>query len=304
MYSLDLVKRVLEIYNDRKYFNLIVDDIVKIYKISKSTIYEWINNKINIVNNKRVFNRKKSICEYDKCVIDHIIKCKVVKCNQLIDKIKEKYNKNISRKTIYNILKRNKYSCKRIQTNKYPYSKEKFNKDIKILKKQLKWRKNRVISVDETSIDFVKPSNYGWSKIGEKCTISISNKRKRISLLMAISKNKIVKCWSKNGSINGKFFNRFMKQIAKPNGKYKYLMDNVKIHHNKLMDPYVKNKIIYNLPYCPKYNPIEYVFNTLKDNIKKERIDNINKLKDLLNTKYKKKRFDSYFDKSYKNIGI
>ena len=61
MYDINFVNRVLKIYFNRKYFNLTVNTIAKIYDISKSTIYQWKNNKVNIVDNKRVFNKKTSI---------------------------------------------------------------------------------------------------------------------------------------------------------------------------------------------------------------------------------------------------
>ena len=59
-------------------------------------------------------------------------------------------------------------------------------------------------------------------------------------------------------------FNNFMNEIHIDDGYYRYLMDNAKIHHNKMMDDRIRDKIIYNVSYCPEYNPIEYILNTLK----------------------------------------
>ena len=191
MYDTYFVNKVLNIYYNRKHFNLTVDTISDIYCISKSTIYEWCNNPIINVNNNRFFNKKPSIFDYDKVIVDYVIENKIVDHNKIYDIIKKKFNKNISRRTIYNVLKRNNITHKKVQTNKYPYSKNKFDKDVNKLRKSIKCRKNRIISVDETSIDFIVPSNYGWSKKGSKCTLKISNKRQRVSLLLAISKNKI-----------------------------------------------------------------------------------------------------------------
>ena len=57
-------------------------------------------------------------------------------------------------------------------------------------------------------------------------------------------------------------------------------MDNARIHHNKIF----KNKtiendrsVVYNIP-CPKYNPIEYVFSTIKSQIKKADITTYHQL--------------------------
>lgn len=124
-----VLKAYYTFYNyNRKFLNLTVDTIAKIYDISKSTIYEWRNNDLNIVNNKRVFNKKQSIFEYDKLIVDYIIKNKIINYKKIYDAVKNKYNKKISRRTIYNVLKRNNFTHKTVQTTKYPYSKKKFNK--------------------------------------------------------------------------------------------------------------------------------------------------------------------------------
>lgn len=307
MYDTYFVNRVLNIYYNRKHFNLNVDTIANIFIISKSTIYNWLNNPIINNNNKRIFNRKPSIFNFDKIIVEHVIKNKMIDHNKICNIIKSKFNKNISRRTIYNVLKRNKITYKKVQTHKYPYSKDKYNKDVSILRNSIKCRKNRIISVDETSIDFIVPSNYGWSKKGTNCTLNISNKRSRVSLLLAISKNKIVNYHIKEGSFKGVNFNDFMDETVSINGHYKYLMDNARIHHNKLMNPLIKSKIIYNMPYCPSYNPIEYFFNTFKSEVRKINLtetNNVDRLVNLLDTKFNKTRFDGYFKKSYENLKI
>ena len=307
MYDTFFINKVLDIYHDRKYFNLTVLTIARIYNISNSTIYEWLNKPINTINNKRIFNKKPSIFEYDKLIVDYVIKQKIIDHDKILDIVKNKFNKNISRRTIYNVLKRNNITHKKAQTNKYPYSKKKFNNDVSKLRKLIKCRKNRIISVDETSIDFIVPSNYGWSKRGTNCTLNISNKRRRVSLLLAISKNKIVHYHIKEGSFKSTDFNDFMEEIVNVDGYYKYLMDNAKIHHNRLMKQNIKNKIIYNLPYCPEFNPIEYFFNTFKKEVRKinlSEINNVKKLVELLETKFNKTRFDGYFKKSCDNLKI
>lgn len=219
--------------------------------------------------------------------------------------MKKKYNKTLSRSTIYKILKRNNITRKKAQTKKINKKyQEKYDLQLKKIRKDIKKRKKRIISIDETSIDFITPSNYGWSKKGKKCTKKISNKRYRVSLLMAISRNKVVKYYIKEGSINKEDFNNFINDIEKDYTYYNYFMDNARIHHNKILKEQLNKKIIYNVPYCPEYNPIEYVFNTLKSEGKKENIKNIEDLKSLLDRKFMRLRYDNYFEKSYKNLKI
>ena len=90
-----------------------------------------------------------------------------------------------------------------------------------------------------------------------------------MSLLLAISKNKIVNYHIKEGSFKGVKFNEFMDETVNINGHYKYLMDDARTHHNKLLNPLIKSKIIYNLPYCPSYNPIEYFLTLSKKKYEK-----------------------------------
>jgi hypothetical protein len=62
-------------------------------------------------------------------------------------------------------------------------------------------------------------------------------------------------------------------------------MDSVRIHHYKKFkshDNSIKRKVIYNVPYMPIYNSIEYVFNNLKMYLKQHTFNNINQLDELL----------------------
>jgi transposase len=65
------------------------------------------------------------------------------------------------------------------------------------------------------------------------------------------------------------------------------LMDNARIHHSRIVVDYMNttnHKIIYNVPYCPEFNPIELIFSKFKAIIRKKdnsipsnMINNINK---------------------------
>lgn len=245
------------------------------------------------------------IYKYDKDVIDYVNKNNVINYLEINNDIKNIYGRSISRSCVYKILKRNNITRKRIQTKKHNYKLQNdYNNRLVYLRKAIKKRKKRIISIDETSIDFIIPLNYGWSKSGIRCIRHISNKRYRVSLLIAISMNRIVNYHIKEGSFNKDSFNDFMNETDENNKYYKYLMDNAKIHHNKTLNHTIKDKIIYNIPYCPEYNPIEYFFNKLKYEIKKNDINNMNELKLFIDGSISRLRFDNYFKKSYSNLKI
>jgi transposase-like protein len=65
--------------------------------------------------------------------------------------------------------------------------------------------------------------------------------------------------------------------------------------------------MIYNISYSPQFNPIEYVNNELKRQIKTENIKNESELRIFMKGFIKennKKRYMGYFEKAYKLMGI
>ena len=311
MYNLDFINRVIKVYKNRKKYVLSVNNIADIFGISKSTIYNWINDKHVIIDNVRIYNKSLINDDNNKIyynyIINYVDNCTHFNIKNLLRNLFDLFKKGVSKAYIYNVLKKHNYTHKKIQTNKYPHPNEKLQADINTLCESLKRRKKRIISLDEVSIELLIPHKYGWSKKGERCIKKISNKRIRFSMVMAISRKRMIGFKIVEGSFNRILFNEFMDTIVKPNTNYMFLMDNAKIHRNKIMKKEIKDKIIYNVPYCPQYNPIEYVFNVLKKEIKDVNLKDINDLKKFMENDCKqifKKGFDNYFDKSFNNLNI
>lgn len=312
MYSIDFINMVIKVYNNRKSLNMTVVQIATFYEISKQSIYNWLNGKYNLnKNNKRIYIRKES--EYDKKYIKYILSY-VTKNPQflikhLIERLKLLFGIAISKNTIYMILKKNNITRKIVQINKYPHNTDKYLYDLKRLQKELKHRKKRIISIDETSINLNNINNYGWSKKGNKCIIHKKHKNKnvRFSLLFGISRSKIIDYVIKEGTINGSDFNNYINKIDNNKSNYKYLLDNAVIHKTKIINNDIRKKFIYNVPYSPQFNPIEYVNNELKRQIKISNINNKTELVIFINNfvrKINKKGLKNYFNKSYELIGI
>jgi len=135
---------------------------------------------------------------------------------------------------------------------------------------------------------------YGWAKKGEKCEIeSKSNvSQKRVSLIVAMNNKKIIKYKLYEQNVTGDKYLQFIKEINYKNkGKYMLMVkidklslsifsvgiclqqipsDNATIHHTKKLKEYIKKKninVIYNLPYCPEFNPIENVNSMIRNNV-------------------------------------
>ena len=90
------------------------------------------------------------------------------------------------------------------------------------------------------------------------------------------------------------------------NGKYNsFFMDNAKIHHAKLLEKEIKNKIIYNVPYLSVCNPIEMVFNTLKRYLSNITINCLSTLRKHLSKfmlHINSVRLNKYIEKSYDTL--
>ena len=143
---------------------------------------------------------------------------------------------------------------------------------------------NDILFIDETSIVLNNVPSYGWSGKGEKCEIKQPVVTKRYTLLMGISTTKIYYTIT-NDSIDHIKFNEFINTI---DNTYVLFMDNARIHHNKILKKHmIDNNIdhIYNIPYSPEYNPIEKIFNTLKIQMRNNKINNLKSIERFIKAK-------------------
>jgi transposase len=63
-------------------------------------------------------------------------------------------------------------------------------------------------------------------------------------------------------------------------------LDNARIHHYKKLKKFIKNQtninFIYNVPYSPQFNPIEFVFKDAKQILKNKNITKSNIIKKIM----------------------
>jgi len=196
---------------------------------------------------------------------------------ELIGEIKTKFEVSISKSSIYNILKSSNITRKKIYYRYIPTNKEKRKQQIKnFIDKVKKIPINNIVSIDETSVDTHINPNYGWNLSGKRISIKNTTSRKRYTVICAINNKGIICTKIINNSANGEDFIEFINQVINklPIGREKQylLMDNARIHHYKKFKDNIKEKpnieLLYNVPYSPEYNPIEYVFNEAKQIIK------------------------------------
>lgn len=212
----------------------------------------------------------------------------------LLKLLKKKFNLIAKKSSVYKIIEKFKITRKRIK-KKFIYGKVNIHTNkIKQFKNQIKnINMSDIISIDETSIDTHIHNIYGWSMRGTKISKIIRKLKKRYTVICAISKAKIIHYKIIKGSANAQLFKQFVEELVIKGVKNKYLlMDNAKIHHSKILKKYMdlsENKILYNVPYSPEYNPIEQLFSKLKLIIRRK-LNNQNpkNLKDNIKTSLKR----------------
>lgn len=281
---------VVEYYT--KFKNVSINDIIKIFNISSSSLFNWIK----LYNNNELHAEKKQYTKKSKItpIVKSYIKSYVIKkvnfdYKKLISMIKRKFKISISKSSIYNILSELSITHKKIKNKPIIKNKKLHNKDKKqFIKKINNININDIISIDETSFDTKISADYGWFYKGKQLIRKTYIKQIiRYTLICAISSKRIIHSKLIKGSSNGLDFKNFIEELImilsnNANTKYHLLMDNARIHHSKIVKNYIVSKnynTLYNVPYSPEYNPIEQLFSKLKGYVKKY---NTNHIKDKL----------------------
>jgi hypothetical protein len=321
MYHYSKIKDVITIYNQREIYHMNVINILQLFKIARSTLYEWLRNfsDISTDSEKYVLHRQlgssiikntKVTSDIQNFIINYVLKNPTFNISKLSKKLTKMYNITISRGYIYWILNKNNMTHKKIQKDTYPYDKIKFKNALKDHKKHIDECDNDFTAVDETAVYLGTSNNYGWARRGKRCIVkSTFNRSNRHSLCMAISKSFVVGSKLIKGSYNMQKFDEFIINDDMPNmPNDTILMDGATIHKSKALAEILKNnnkKKIFNIPYSPQYNPIEFVFNTMKADIKKNNVTSLNQLKRILLKNFKKGNingYENYYDHTYNNI--
>jgi transposase len=311
-YGLDYKLNTIHLYFNRNNHNRKIKEILEIQNIVRSTLYYWIKNKDTIMEftKNKIKTKIKRISKIsDECknyIINYVLQYKQFQIKKLIKSISKKFKVKLTKQSIYNVLKDNKISKKRVKVNHYPHSKSKLEQTKQSVNTSLEKEEYNVISQDESALYLYTNNNYGWSKVGTECEINGKNKAnmQKFSLAMDISRNKVVGYTLRKGAFNGATFNSFMMGKIKRNNKEnkKYILDNAKIHHAKLLSKEVKEKCIYNIPYYSKSNPIEMYFNSLKKYLNTIYIKSMSSLRRHLNIFIERttsKELNNYFDKAF-----
>jgi transposase len=281
-YPLIYKKLVCDYYFAHKGYQK-VSDIIKLFNISNGSLYNWLDkHKSNTLFEKQQYNKtSKYTPEVRNYIKSYVLKYCDFSYVKLMISIKYKFKIKISRSMLYSIIKSLNLTRKKFKQRILP-DKNKHISKVETFQKQINdISHNDIICIDETSINTHACSKYGWSLKG-KHIIKIHKKSKiTYTIISAISNKKVIYNKIIKGSSDSIQFKDFLINVVNKLDSSKYLlMDNARIHHSKIIHEYMQTTnhiIIYNVPYCPEYNPIEMVFSKLKSIINKK--DNSNQLK-------------------------
>lgn len=245
--------------------SLSIRKVATIFHISKSTIHRWIHNSSLLLKYKKRTSKLTPILNY---ITSFVNDNPFTTLALLSNSIKNKFNIDISISSLSKYLRHIGFSFKKalrkVCSNKDTLSKlrSKFIKKIKHISY------SNIISIDETYFYSNESPLYGWSLKNSTLSTTTKNNPTKFSVIMAITKNGILDFEIHKTNINSSLFNSFIITKVLPFTKNKFLlMDNVSFHKNKILVDKVhcnNTKFLYIPPYSPEFNPIEFVFSSIK----------------------------------------
>jgi transposase len=285
----------------------------KIFDCSRTSLMRWVdrfNNFGDVKNNKRPLKSYK-ITNKHVLYAKNILKLnKLITLEELNKLIKTKFNDyNVSSRWLGKVLKDNFITRKRTKRKHFPdtrYGKKiDFDHEVKLLFNKIKkYLLKDIISIDETSIKPTMIPEYCRSEKGKRCYYKSSDNKifRKYTLIVAISMDGLIgyELYEKGGITTNRFLDFINNHILKKFRNKLLLFDNAKAHIAQQILNTIKerNDYVLNVPYTPKFNPIESYFSQLKHYLKLDSEIEFDKLKISLKnafTKIKKDNYKNYF---------
>lgn len=292
----------------------------KEFGCSRISLKRWVT-RFNKDGSVKRYNRKPVSYKITKSQIEYALK--LLKENQQITMfalaklVKEKYkNFNITPQHLGVVIRDNNKTRKRTRHKHFPATKYKKPIDKKkelekFYKEVSKYPINKIISLDETSIQSMMVKEYSRCSIGRRCVVKTDDNYvfRKFTLLVAINNSKYVgyKFYQKGGTTKERIVDFLSENIF---GKYKnhlIILDNAGSHNNDLVKEAILksgNKFLFSVPYSPETNVIEMFFNQLKHYLKLTKkvlkFNELSKEVTIAIKKIKKENYKNYFNYAYK----
>jgi len=158
-YSVDEVQHILNLFyffQKNKYNSIKIRENMKtIFNVSLSTIYTWLPKYIaNLTNISSLYKSTQRISkitpEMEKFIVDITIKNKIERCKTIRKHVMNKFNINLSVKSICNILRKNNITNKKVYRKINKLSIEEFYKKKELMSNIItEIGKDNIISIDD-----------------------------------------------------------------------------------------------------------------------------------------------------------
>jgi transposase len=254
MFDYEIKNRAIVHYN---FFNKSIRGVALIYNVSKSTLSRWVRS-LDRCKIRKKFDRGSKYDRIQPLMLEIVQHNPYVKCHDIQRRICSRYALTPSKSTIYRSLKRLGLTHKRAQNVRQPnkLSQHPFYDGPNPY--------HDAISIDECHFDAADFQRYGWCYKNERVAKRKPNQYQRVSLLLALSADGVVKSQLVKESVNSTTFIDFIRDL--PRGR-NVIVDNASIHTARAVKSYcVENDITLNYtpPYSPWYNPVEFSFSVIK----------------------------------------
>ena len=229
------------------------EEVCKIFKCSPRSLMRWVNQykkegNVNKHYRKPIAYKIKKA--YVKFLLDEIKKNKTITLQELNEKLKDKYNTDISTTQIFRVINDNNITLKQTRIRHEPI--KRFGKEININNKLTdfynevkKYKIQDIICIDETSIKSLQKRNHCYSEKGKRCVIKTQSQEvfKKYTGIFAINVDGVVD-WDlyEKGGINTDRLIDFLEQNITNKLRNKLIiLDNASSHRNLILCNNVHN---------------------------------------------------------------
>lgn len=257
-----------------------IEEIVNILKISKSSIYDYINdyNEKKKTSNDKHLGKPCNLTLKQEELKLHLQQHTYIKAKDICSHVYSTYQVKYTTVGIIKWLIRNNFRYKK--PKKVPgkldeQKQQKFIQEYNNLKENLP-EDEAIIFMDAVHPEYQSQAVCGWIPKGETKTISTTNKQFRVHINGTIELNSLNIFTKKYQTIDASSVINFLKDLQENENYKQYkkihiICDNGRANKNKELDKYLKEnpKIVvhYLPPYSPNLNPIERLWKVMQEKV-------------------------------------
>jgi transposase len=255
-----------------------IEELIKIFAVSKKTIYNWKNNWLNRglvgLYNRQGTGRKEIFSSSQKEQIKQWAKLHNKNLKQVIEKVKKEWSIEVSKDTIKRVLKCLGMKWKRIRRTvarePEPEVYERKKKILSALKKLSDLGTLDLRYLDETGFCLTPYVPYAWQDKNLKQGVE-SQQSKRLNVIGLLNRNNELESYIFECKITSDIVINFLDQYVKKIDKLTVVViDNAPIHTSKAFQKKIaqwrqqKLEIFWLPTYSPQLNLIEILWRFMK----------------------------------------